>query len=340
MSRQERLKLKKEARAKQKEKKKGKGKAVNAEGDWDVEDVQMSDKSKNFSEKNYYNEEKEFDDEQVSHDDGSEIDESGNESTSDIEVNSKVNTKVDDETDSNGSDSEEEKIDLRELLKTAVKKESKSNLPHIKETAIKKVEVQLLPSKQEAKKKSETKNKVQGSNKNKNLNEKLVSRKFKKDSQEAPIVEKKIVDPFFITATGDNYLTIAEPRQPDEVKEVHKQGNRKLRRAVMFGHVPKHKPRQDFGRENDRFDSQNGFEKRSDKRFNNDNGFQKNNKNDNRFSNRKENDGHRRTNFKDNARSNRNEQIDSKPEKLHPSWEAKKKQSGILPYQGKKIVFD
>ncbi|XP_034833622.1 serum response factor-binding protein 1-like [Maniola hyperantus] len=158
-------------------------------------------------------------------------------------------------------------------------------------------------------------------NKNKNLKHKLENRNFHKEIDETPNEAIKMVDPFFITSTGENYMSLVEPRQPDEVKEVHRQGNRQYRRAVMFGNVPRAKPKRNFEPRN------NNFNKNSSEMDNNK--FNKNNKNFdrkegfNRISDRS-------INFKD----------DSVPEKLHPSWEAKKKQSGILPYQGKKIVFD
>ncbi|XP_026333380.1 putative uncharacterized protein DDB_G0285119 [Hyposmocoma kahamanoa] len=196
--------------------------------------------------------------------------------------------------------------------------------------------------------------KQKDSNKNRNFNEKILNRKFKKDSDDTPQKEVKIVDPFFITSTGENYMSLAEPRAPDEVKEFHKEGNRKLRRAARFGHVPKIKPRQEFRQDNeDRFhrhNKQNGFDKRSS-------GFDRQNQKNDKFT-RKDNLG--RDKFRDNDRmfnkndnfhinkvrnnqqTNFNDRNDNsvKPEKLHPSWEAKKRQSGILPFEGKKVVFN
>ncbi|KAJ2949593.1 hypothetical protein O0L34_g15513 [Tuta absoluta] len=177
------------------------------------------------------------------------------------------------------------------------------------------------------------------SNKNKNLQDKIRQNKFKKDSDDTNEVEKKVVDPFFVTASGENYMSVFEPRQPDEIKEVHRQGNRAYRRAVMFGNVPKHRPRPQFREDN--FDRQNAYGNRPAKKFNEQNGFSRNsdkfdNKNDhNKFNNRFDDRNKPRFN-----NTNDRKPQDEKPEKLHPSWEAKKKQSGILPFQGKKIVFD
>ncbi|XP_045489851.1 MATH and LRR domain-containing protein PFE0570w-like [Pieris rapae] len=155
-------------------------------------------------------------------------------------------------------------------------------------------------------------------NKNKNINEKILNRNFKKKTEDMPQVVK-VVDPFFVTSTGDNYLSLAEPRAPDEIKEVHKQGNRQYRRAVMFGHVPKIKPKKNnyekFNQNNSKF-KQNGFiDTTSDSQFN-------------------------RKGKSFNNIVNESNKIEEKPEKLHPSWEAKKKHSTIVPFQGKKIVFN
>ncbi|CAF4956189.1 unnamed protein product [Pieris macdunnoughi] len=154
-------------------------------------------------------------------------------------------------------------------------------------------------------------------NKNKNINEKILNRNFKKKTEDMPEIVK-VVDPFFVTSTGDNYLSLAEPRAPDEIKEAHKQGNRQYRRAIMFGHVPKIKPKKNnyekFNQNNSKF-KQNSFNSTSDSQFN-------------------------RKGKSFNNTVNESNKIEEKPEKLHPSWEAKKKHSSILPFQGKKTVFD
>lgn len=202
--------------------------------------------------------------------------------------------------------------------------------------------------------------KSRDANKNKKLNEKLITRNFKKGPSETHVSETKTVDPFFITSTGENYMTVAEPRQPDEVKEIHKQGNRKLRRAALFGHVPKIKPRQDFreGNYNRQNDSQ-GFRNKSyasDNNYNNNRNSKFNDRNESQYRRRDDNQYKDKNDqfkgeFKGNRNdskfkgrnasfSGRNDDVAPKVEKLHPSWEAKKKKSGILPFQGKKIVFD
>ncbi|XP_039758728.1 suppressor of Mek1 [Pararge aegeria] len=165
------------------------------------------------------------------------------------------------------------------------------------------------------------------SNKNKNLKNKLEKRNFNKETDDAPNKVTKMVDPFFITSTGDNYMSLVEPREPDEVKEVHKQGNRQYRRAVMFGHVPKRKPQRNFEPRHINFNKNNNSEIDSSN-------YNKKNLNQN-HRNIDDKKGFNRQFDRGNPKD-----VPVVPEKLHPSWEAKKKQSGILPFQGKKIVFD
>ncbi|CAH1637447.1 unnamed protein product [Spodoptera littoralis] len=173
-------------------------------------------------------------------------------------------------------------------------------------------------------------------NKTKNFNEKILQKKLQKNVN-APVAENKTVDPFFITATGENYMSVADRRAPDEVKEEHMRGNRKMRRAAMFGHVPARRPRQN-NYNNDRFngnDNVRGFKRKFDdkpqfdrRNFNDKKNFNGGNKFDNIKS------------FNNDNNTKRGFNRDDKQEKLHPSWEAKKKKSGILPFEGKKIVFD
>ncbi|XP_013183693.2 uncharacterized protein LOC106129635 [Amyelois transitella] len=194
----------------------------------------------------------------------------------------------------------------------------------------------VVQHKQKPEKHREKKDRTKDNKKNKNLNEKLVTRKFKKHSEDILVNATKIVDPFFVTSTGENYMSLAEPKLPDEVKEIHKQGNRKLRRAIMFGHVPKSKARRD-GFKADMSNRRNGVEKSN--RLNNKFDRQRDARKRGNDRDKNVNDNNKRSNFND-TRLKSIELQDKKPEKLHPSWEAKKKKSGILPFQGKKIVFD
>ncbi|KAL0820938.1 hypothetical protein ABMA28_005595 [Loxostege sticticalis] len=344
MSREERRKLKKEAKEKQKNKKKGKeAKVVNAEGEWDVEDVEMPvDLNNTNSDKDL----SDYDDLAEKGDDLAEKEISSDEDVGSNQDNLSDSQDVDDDDDAEKeSDIESDNsIDSEPVdetpTPTAVGKFAKANsvkTNKLKLTTPKKsseITTQLdvkpkINNKKE--KKVKDKNKQE---KNKNLNEKLLSRKFKKDVDETPIQETKIVDPFFITSTGENYMSVVEPRAPDEVKEVHKEGNRKLRRAVMFGHVPKIKPRNNNYAPDNRFNKQNGFNRNSNSNRYNDkssyNEFNENKSDTRKFT-------YKRPNFKSNEDFI---PIETKPEKLHPSWEAKKRQSGIQPFQGKKIVFD
>ncbi|KAI5651506.1 hypothetical protein NE865_00750 [Phthorimaea operculella] len=262
---------------------------VTHKGDWDVEDVDVKKiKAKKFSV------EEENDD--------------GDENISDNEDNDAHS----DRSESNDQDMSEDQ-------------ESHSEADSDDENSIEdESEFKLKIGENKTKGKEDKKQKE--SNKNKNLQDKIRKNKFKKDSDEIKEVEK-VVDPFFVTATGENYMSVFEPRQPDEIKEVHKQGNRAYRRAVMFGNVPKHKPRPQFREDN--FDRQNAYGKRPANKFDEQNGFSRNNNKFNKDDNNRFDD-RKKPRFND-----RNvKQQEEKPEKLHPSWEAKKKQSGILPFQG------
>ncbi|CAH0725065.1 unnamed protein product, partial [Brenthis ino] len=336
MSRQERLKLKKEAKEKQKNKKKGKkSEAVNVEGEWDVEMTDTS-KEKVAPDDTVLEEPNDVSDNDLSDDGGD--DNINNDIISDDDVNddNESNESIDDEmTVENsknvsidndkcqGSESDDEPQCLMKPTKasTGTTKQSvksskiKLNIPKQKNISVK--EEKSLKAEL---KKTEKKHKE---NKNKNLNEKLQKRKFNKESDDVPEKVSKIVDPFFITSSGENYMSLVEPRQPDEVKEVHKEGNRRHRRAVMFGHEPKIKPKRHFEPKNN-FNKQNNY-------TNNNNDFNEQNK----FTNNNKIKFNSQNSFKKEVKVQ-----ESVPEKLHPSWEAKKKQSGIVPFKGKKIVFD
>ncbi|XP_028169697.1 protein PFC0760c [Ostrinia furnacalis] len=351
MSREERKKMKKEAKEKQKNKKKGKGaKVVNAEGEWDVEDIEMTgnlNTDKNLSDDDDDDAEK---DDCMDEDDGDEPRENisdddksaEKEESSDDEEMDQNSESENESNDENGKESDSEsKIgeysesddetpsSTGKLAKavTADTKKVNPKTPSIVSDV--KTQLDVKPKPLELNKKLDNKKDKHKQGKNKNLNEKLLSRKFKKDVSESPVPENKVVDPFFITSTGENYMSVVEPRPPDEVKEVHKQGNRKIRRAAMFGHVPKIKPRNDNFAPDNRFNKQNGFNKNSTNKYDQDS-FGKFKNDSRKFTDK-------RSNF---DRNEEPKQIESKPEKLHPSWEAKKRQSGIKPFQGKKIVFD
>lgn len=355
MSRIERRKMKKEAKEKQKNKKKAKNdKVVNSEGEWNVEDVVMADDSKLTGE----------DDDEISCDDDSRNEMSGDEND-DNEVSGDESDQPqgndepvgdsgpEDVEQQNDSEVREDQSDAVEASSDVEVKEKVSNIlkvspkvkPSVGDAKSKPVKEEVVDTKTVQAKEINNKNppkkiikknpakKQKELNKTKHFNEKIQQKKLKKDS-DAPIVENKIVDPFFITSTGENYMSVVEPRAPDEIKGEHFRGNRKLRRAVQFGLVPKSKLRQNNYNNNDRFNKQNGYDR--------ENGFKgkfNDRQNDRRnFNDRKSfnNDFNYKRGF-----NNRNDKSnDEKPEKLHPSWEAKKKKSGLLPFEGKKIVFD
>lgn len=315
MSRLERRKMKKEAKEKQKNIKKGNesNKVVNSEGDWDVEDIGNGGKTKLDSENDYEssNEDDDKFDKGESHSEDESHSQDANESQEGDKKQSDTEDAdaYDDVNSSNGTESDSSEPKEKEINVT------------LKPTAKVRVSEDKFKQKEVIKKKPEKKQKAL--NKNKNFNEKIQHRKFKKET-DTPVVSNKIVDPFFITSTGENYMSLVEPRAPDEIKDEHKQGNRKLRRAVMFGYVPKTKSRPVNNNYNDnkRFNSEHSFEK-----GNNNNSYRNQFNNSQEFSDKK----YFNNNSDDSKRYNKVN--DEKLEKLHPSWEAKKKKSGILPFE-------
>ncbi|CAH2087183.1 unnamed protein product [Euphydryas editha] len=336
MSRQERLKLKKEEREKQKNKKKrkeenrkkGNSNAVNVEGEWDVdnadknkdtvkEKILINDKELSEGDDLSEIEDKTENDNVLSDksDVGDESDESDH-SEECNELNGEDIKQNDNDSDENDNDDE---INNEIVLNKYVKNNSKSEIDSVKS----KGEVFELKIKQNNKS-SENKTKkvgkkIKDSIKNKNFNAKLQKRKFNKVSDDIPESKKVLEDSFFVTPVGDNYRSLVEPRDPDEVKEEHKRGNRKYRRAVMFGHVLKTKPKKNGFKSNNRFNKSDNFETKSN------------------YKNKEFQSKHNNFGSKEDTKIDRKDVV---PEKLHPSWEAKKKQSAILPFQGKKIVFD
>ncbi|KAJ0175271.1 hypothetical protein K1T71_009412 [Dendrolimus kikuchii] len=385
MSRQERLKLKKEEKEKQKNKKKGKNsKVVSEEGNWDIEDVHDSNNSLSINvsddnDNNVGNNDDVSDDDVMSDNDGNNsndaLDQSSDainghliEKEDDSDISEQSNSQIVEENSASEDNDNYESGDnisddngTPETVGKFVKLNSASTSKKIPESKvtnkpnninknitsidgdkpIDKLDVTKMKNKKE-----------KDNHKNRNLKEKIQLKKFKKTPENIIVTENKVVDPFFITSTGEHYMSLAEPRQPDEVKEIHKQGNRKLRRAVMFGHELKVKPRNyenNNFRKNDKFG--NDFRGKGDRNAVNDKKFDFKNRNfdfhdkgganhkTSGFNGRKGDFNNKKFNDKVSKFSDRDNEK-PKDEKLHPSWEAKKRQSGILPFQGKKIVFD
>lgn len=372
MSRQERLKLKKEEIEKQKNKKKRKeenrkkrlSNAINVEGEWDVENT--TDKSKDTIKKDTVKKDKVIEDEEMSQgDDLSDADDDKEENNSvlsdksdDISDNSEGldesndesvhikqtdNDSNDDDDDADDNDEErEDKEEVEDITDSKINKEIvlnkviKNNSKNKVELNSNKPESEVFELKVKPNNKSENKankveKKVKDVHKNKNLKDKLQKRKFNKESEGLEAKTKKVlVDQFFVTSTGNNYKSLVEPRNPDEVKDEHKRGNRKYRRAVMFGHVLKTKPKKNGLQ----YSSSNNFTKKSG--YNTKQFFT----NQNNVNGKEDNKNRQFDNRNNNLSSKGVDKRNAVPEKLHPSWEAKKKQSAILPFQGKKIVFD
>ncbi|CAB3244116.1 unnamed protein product [Arctia plantaginis] len=390
MSRLERRKMKKEAKENKEKKKKGKNSnIVNSEGDWDVEDVGKTNLSERTNDDNKLSEEDDDDHELKGEDSDDCMDSDGeNEKSNGKDAESKdlpsdeeennseedaeqlssgdVENK-DEESDATKSEDENSQAVEEVSNQTKIKPESEKSLENIEIQKMITEQTSNIKPKKTIKKTQERKQK--DIDKHKHFNEKIQQKKLNKDA--APVVANKIVDPFFVTATGENYMSVVEPRDPDEVKEEHQQGNRKLRRAAMFGHVPNTRPRKN----NSSYRDDSRFGKNSNKngnKFNNwrgdnnnkpfNNNFNDRKRVDDKFNNRRQdnnklpfnNNFNDRKRFDDfntrreannvntfNDRKNVYDKFsDKKEEKLHPSWEAKKKKSGILPFEGKKIVFD
>ncbi|GBP52820.1 hypothetical protein EVAR_39358_1 [Eumeta japonica] len=306
MSRQERLKSKKEAKESQNKKNKvedldcdqnthNENKTISTRDDWKVDDVAMENIS--MKERNNHILYSLDDNADIETDSGESIEESvdGNDSELDFDVN----TNALHEEELNKNDNVIIYDESNNMSKTFDNIDVKTKkFSDVKNNNVKK-----------------------SCTKNKKVSDKFQQKRSNINSQ--PIQENKVVDPFFITSTGENYMSLVEPRPPDEVKEVYKQGNRKLRRAIMFGHVPRFKRK-------DQNLSQNDPHQKNSTRSN----YTKFNKPEEERKNRKF------TNPSNRDSSINEKNADKPPEKLHPSWEAKKRLSSIQPFQGIKIVFD
>lgn len=159
---------------------------------------------------------------------------------------------------------------------------------------------------------------------------------LKKSVKPRAVKEKpKVVDPFFMTTTNEEYLTSQVPTVDD-----NKDSNWKSK-SDDYSHS--------------RFNSFTNLNSRN----------QKSNREDNwkrdKFSNRESQQQHKKpfvqrsektssnnglepfnifTNRKERRKALQQPAQEEKAEKLHPSWEAKKKQTSIAAFQGKKITFD
>lgn len=394
---QEKKKLKKkekEDRKRKRESEKGNEKTpLQVEGDWKVEDIDLdelilnkkfvpkrnvddddgsedqSDDADEVNSKSKYvvaskgedaesDSERETHDEDSTHESGDEIQNSSadeQEQKQDADEDDHINSDLGDNAENESNSESDEETQVTE--KTKESKVTKKTIETIDEVK----QPNKKPVKEDNRKKLP---KLKEKNKTKDFSEKILSKKSKKDSNALQIPESnKVVDPFFITATGENYMSLAEPRAPDEVKEVHKQGNRQTRRAVMFGHVPKAKPRFNNSFNNNKYNEKDSFSNNpNNNRFSDQNGkFQRQNgqgkfeKRDGYQKREFGNNNFKPNSFRDNTDSNQDRRqnfkrkfdatdsvskISSEPEKLHPSWAAKKKMSTIQPFQGRKTVFD
>ncbi|XP_077298604.1 uncharacterized protein LOC143919901 [Arctopsyche grandis] len=169
---------------------------------------------------------------------------------------------------------------------------------------------------------------------NENISEYIVPKKERKisnkiknliDLDNIPSDEQiqKTADSFFVTESGDRYMTMSLPRAPDKLDEDSFSigENRKMRRAAFFGNEVL-RPKKQIKTTNPSKRSysemsypENSTDRQSSSRF--------------------------KKNFDKPAQNGlRDRSVPEIPEKLHPSWEAKKQKSAIVNFQGSKIVFD
>lgn len=315
MSREERRRIKKDEKEKKKQHTK---QNVNVEGNWSIEDVSVDEISSITPGLGN------MDDPVISE---NEFSKSETERAETEYAQTIVNVEQESHSDnSNSSDNRHDELES-EMIEIADENKMKQEIEVCNNESSNAVNRQVkekitsentctnnIKTKQKSNKEIKPKkNKETIKNNTNKFKEKMLSKKLNRDLELTQPKQERIADPFFVTSTGESYMSLVETRQPDEIKEVHKQGNRKLRRAIMFGHTPKFQFRQN----KNKTDRPNGEQtNRSDW-------------------------------SKDDRRQNFKEKRDLKeaikkdvPEKLHPSWEAKKRQSGILPFEGKKIIFD
>lgn len=150
--------------------------------------------------------------------------------------------------------------------------------------------------------------------------------------------QPKFVDPFFVTATNEEYVTTQVPVENSDnhkPKWSYRKDDYIPTKAKSFSNL-KNNNRWNDRETSTQWSKNSDFGKNSFKKpF--DNILEKTSTNERRpighLGNRKE----RRKALHQAVSSF---QPDIKPEKLHPSWEAKKKISSIASFQGKKITFD
>ncbi|XP_075216875.1 uncharacterized protein LOC142322086 isoform X2 [Lycorma delicatula] len=151
---------------------------------------------------------------------------------------------------------------------------------------------------------------------NKLLEEKPQKPSFKKEDKKDEI---KIADPFFVTADNTEYMTVATSEKQIEVlKNVN----------------------ENFKRKSEKYTNYNKFENNN----NNNRGKFTGKKFSDKFNFKERFNGSKHINVKQENRFTRRNTTNNSSivERLHPSWEAKKKQSGLIMTQfaGKKIVFE
>ncbi|XP_075145902.1 rlb1 [Haematobia irritans] len=151
--------------------------------------------------------------------------------------------------------------------------------------------------------------------------------------------ETHVVDPFFVTETGENYLSSAVSSRILEDNE-SVEGEKNFHMAKLNGHA-NHK---DFRERRKDRDTGTYFQQRNS---HNDNHFSRHDKRvgekQSRMQNKSRNDRSfpKQESWNNNIKRKGERDVQGQDEKLHPSWAAKQKLKPVITnFQGKKIRFD
>ncbi|XP_065355091.1 MATH and LRR domain-containing protein PFE0570w [Calliphora vicina] len=166
--------------------------------------------------------------------------------------------------------------------------------------------------------------------------------------EEIAVEEEMVVDPFFITDTGENYLSTAVIKRDQNAEHENNEEKRDLHMIKLNKYDKRptdFKDRRQQGRDNNqrdftqnrpqnnnRWNSGDGREQQN--RWNNKQTNDRDKFSQNKWNDRKNNET-RDQDFKHNKSANNSDE-----QKLHPSWAAKQKLKPVITgFQGKKITF-
>lgn len=273
---------------------------------------------------------------------------SGENSVSNEEENSETHeeeeTDIEEKTENNLESEDDDNEILSEFEELIKNSKADIKKPIAKNTAVKSLKRHLeQPNPQPPMKKPTGTKAISQKKSNKVVKKNEEGKEGDKHPLKKPIKPKaakekpKVVDPFFMTTTNEEYLTSQAPTVSDEKDSnwKSKSDDYSQTRYNSFSNLNSRNQRSSRednwnNKKRNKFSDREPhqhpkpFAQRSEKPFSN-NGVEP----FNIFTNRKE----RRKALQQPAQ-------EEKVEKLHPSWEAKKKQTSIASFQGKKITFD